>query len=134
MSRLHLKKPLLISDKLKCREAVKVLKENEHASVVLDDKGEIEGIVTPKSLLSATITGELGSNDSIKQVLTKRFTNVSYNTSLGTISRVLELEPYTLIVDNEHNNKLLGIVTQLDLLEFITNDEEKAKNHANGSV
>lgn len=131
---MQLKKPLVIADKLKCREALKVLPENEHASVVLDDKGEIDGIITPKSLLAATISGELKSNDPIKQMLTKRFTNVSYNTSLGTISRVLELEPYTLVVDDEHNNKLLGMVTQLNLLEFITNDEEKAKCLANGSV
>lgn len=64
--------------------------------------------------------------DVAEKIMEKEFRKVNLKTSLGKLSRFLEHEHYAVVLDDDKNDELVGIVTQIDLLHFINSSRNGA--------
>lgn len=84
-----------------------------------DDDGNIKGFITLDKLLSNLIAGEVKNHDSAEKALIKQYRKVAKATTLGRLSRMLQKDLYAVVLDEHNNGALIGILTQIDLLNFI---------------
>ncbi|KAG5878228.1 hypothetical protein JTB14_009207 [Gonioctena quinquepunctata] len=91
---------------------------------VVGQNGGVVGIVGVQNLVNKVISGDLKANDDISKCIDRLYPKVPKSANIGLVSRILEKEPYVMIVDVEGTgptkvNKPVGIVTAVDLLQFI---------------
>lgn len=87
-----------------------------------DAEGNIKGFITLEKLLSSLIAGEVKHSDPAEKALIKQYRKVATATTLGRLSRMLQKDIYTVVLDEYNNGALIGILTQIDLLNFICNE------------
>ncbi|XP_023029512.2 cystathionine beta-synthase [Leptinotarsa decemlineata] len=90
----------------------------------LGPNGGVVGVVTMQNIVNKVISGNLQANDSVDRCIDRLYPKVLKSANLGLVSRVLEKEPYVMILDVEGTgpskiNRPVGIVTAIDLLDFI---------------
>lgn len=130
VSVLNLQAPLSIVPSVTCQEAIDIMKKEgfDQLPVVAND-GTIKGMVTLGSLMSRVLAKKADPKTSVENVLYSQFKRVTLNTPLGKVSRILDRDHYCLVVHNqrlytsdnmEERTVVVGIVTQIDLLNYIT--------------
>lgn len=144
VSQLKLQAPVTVTPYLSCQAAIDILdKEGFDQMPVVDDFGNIMGMVTQGSLISNMIANKIKPETPVEKVLYKQFKKISLDTKLGKLYHILETEYFALVVheqrqftDSEKSiNKeiIVGIVTRIDLLNFVTkrssNKEIADKKH-----
>lgn len=110
---------------MSCQNTVDFLKSAGHLQQLLvTDENEVcvKGVVTLDALLSNLISGTVNRNDCAEKIMNKQFTKVTASTTLGKVSRILEKEPYAVVVTDD--DALIGLVSQNDIFNFITKDDE----------
>lgn len=80
-------------------------------------------MVTLNEILSDLISGKLQRSDCVEQIMKKEFRKIDLRTTLGIISRILEKENYAVVLDEEKEDRFVGILTQIDLIDFIDNSK-----------
>ncbi|XP_068602121.1 cystathionine beta-synthase b [Brachionichthys hirsutus] len=127
---LHLSAPLALLPNVTCQKAIELLQEKAFDQApVVDESGVILGVVTVTVILSSLRAREIELSDAIVKVLCKSFQQVHRTDSLGTLSHVLDKDPFALVVQNHtryeadgsagRGQRLLGVVTATDILTFI---------------
>ncbi|XP_011871860.1 PREDICTED: cystathionine beta-synthase [Vollenhovia emeryi] len=127
VSDLPLKKHVLLKG-MSCKNAADLLKSADHVQplLVTDEKDAcVKGVVTLDALLSSLISGTVNRSDCAEKVMIKQFTKVAASTALGRVSRILEKEPYAVVVNDK--DAPIGLVTQRDIFNFITKDDGDEK-------
>ncbi|XP_012525084.1 cystathionine beta-synthase [Monomorium pharaonis] len=127
VSELPLKKPILLKG-VSCQDAADFLKSAGHTqqALVTDEKQiHVKGIVTLDALLSDLIAGTVKRSDFAEKVMSKQFTKVTATTTLGKLSHILEKERYAVVVNDD--DTLIGLVSQNDIFNFITENDCNAK-------
>lgn len=123
VSKIPFKKPVILSKGSTCDEAVKILRNGSfHQMPMVDADGNVTGFVTLEKLLSSLIAGEVSKSDPAEKTLIKQFRKVATATTLGRLSRMLQKDLYAVVLDEHNNGALIGILTQIDLLNFICNE------------
>lgn len=79
-----------------------------------------------KHLTRKLVSQNYRMSDAIEKALFKQFRRESNDTSLGMISRILELDEFVAIVDDEDH--CTGVVRHLDLLSFTAQGQKSLKN------
>ena len=103
---------------------MKVLQEKHFYQLpITNQKDEVVGMVTLNEILSYLISGKLEKSDCVEKIMKEEFRKVDLQTPLGKISRILEQENYVVVLDENKNHQLVGILTQLDLIDFIDNSK-----------
>ncbi|KAJ8673933.1 hypothetical protein QAD02_005195 [Eretmocerus hayati] len=121
VTKIPFKKPVTLPLQSTCQEVVKVLQNGGfHQMPLTSNSGDIKGFVTLEKLLSALIAGEVKMNDPVEKVMIKQYRKVSQLTTLGRLSRMLQKDVYAVVLDENQNGALVGILTQIDLLNFIS--------------
>jgi len=113
---------------MSCETVVDLLKSDNHIQqlLVTDEKGiHVKGVVTLDTLLSNLISGTVNRTDIAEKIMLKQFTKITASTTLGKVSRILEKEPYAVVVNDD--DALVGVVSQNDIFNFITKDNCNAK-------
>uniref|UniRef100_A0A914W537 Cystathionine beta-synthase n=1 Tax=Plectus sambesii TaxID=2011161 RepID=A0A914W537_9BILA len=139
VNRLTLRAPVTVTAKIRCQDAIDIMnREGFDQLPVLDESGSVEGVVTMGSLMSRVAAGKLDTNSPVSTALYKQTRSIHLDTTLGKLSRYLDRDPFALIVHEQQqftdgatavNKKvIIGIVTRIDLLAFITKSEEKSKD------
>lgn len=124
VSSLHLNKPVVLPEGTTCENAMEVLQEKKfHQLPIVNGNNDVVGFVTQNLILSNLISGKVEKTELVEKIMEKEFRKVNLKTLLGKLSRFLEHEHYAVVVDEDKNDKLIGIVTQIDLLHFITNSK-----------
>lgn len=114
------KKPIILPNNSSCEEAVSILQKGGfHQIPMADEKGDIKGFITLDHLMSSLISGKVKHTDLADKALIKEYRKVSKATSLGRLSRMLQKDLYAVVLDEHNNGALIGIITQIDLLNFI---------------
>lgn len=84
--------------------------------------------------------------DPVEKALYRQFRKIKSSATLGQLSRILERDQFVVVVElrrvdtsqdaMEFRDFIVGIVTPIDLLTYITNPEnaEKIMKHQNGSM
>lgn len=127
VSDLHLNKPFVIPTGTTCEDTLKIFQEKKyHQLPIVKANNEILGFITQNLILSNLISGKVQKADVAEKIMEKEFRKVNLKTSLGKLSRFLEHEHYAVVLDDDKNDELVGIVTQIDLLHFINSSRNGA--------
>uniref|UniRef100_UPI0037E90DB5 cystathionine beta-synthase b n=1 Tax=Semicossyphus pulcher TaxID=241346 RepID=UPI0037E90DB5 len=142
---LHLSAPLTVSPLVSCQSTIEILKEKAFDQApVVDESGAILGVVTLGTILSSVSAGKVEPSDAVVKVLCKNFKQVQLTDNLGKLSRIIETDNFALVVQNQIQSQaagsacqrqmVFGVVTAIDLLNFITADERPSRSSAEGSL
>jgi len=147
--------PLTITSQVTCKAAIALLKREGFDMVpVIGTDGNIIGVVTEGNMTSKIISGRVKSEQTVDQakVIYKAFHKFSLNDSLADLARALDIEPFALVITEQRcftgnsnsmnggnkNGKEIssvvtktvvsGIVTRIDLLDFVSSGENREMN------
>lgn len=131
ISNLHLTSPPTLPTEATCQEAITALrKDGFHEIPIVEKNGHVHGVVTLSILTNSLISGKVKPTDTIEKILVKNFRKLTSSATVGRLSRILEKESYVVIIDEKQTVKLVGIATQIDVLNYIIKPSSTAT--ANG--
>lgn len=136
ISRLHLNTPFTILPEMTCQSAIEIMnRETFDQLPVVNEGGYVLGMVTLGNLMNKIVSRKITPESPVSDSIYGKFKKVSLNTTLGQLSRILDNDYFALVVHsqllysgiNESSEKeiIFGIVTRMDLLNFIMSDENK---------
>lgn len=134
VSALSLQAPLTVHPNVTIQETLTLLnKEGFDQVPVVDDSGEVQGMATVGHMMSQVMKGKVTGTDSVSNVIYKQFKQITVETTLGQLSRMLDTDHYVLVVHDQRQYQgngsmskkkmIFGIATRIDLLNFITKSE-----------
>ena len=130
--------PLTITSEVTCKSAIQLLKEEGFSMVpVIAENGNVAGVVTEGNMTSKILAGTCRSDQSVTdaKVIYKTFRKIEMNHNLVDLAHALDHEPFVLVVTEQRcfNGKspgkvdiktvISGIITRIDLLDFIAKNE-----------
>uniref|UniRef100_G1TE53 Cystathionine beta-synthase n=1 Tax=Oryctolagus cuniculus TaxID=9986 RepID=G1TE53_RABIT len=147
---LSLSVPLTVLPGVTCSDTIDILREKgfDQAPVV-DETGEILGMVTLGNMLSSLLAGKVQPSDQVCKVLYKQFkqtpcgcrhpdprpcgavtvAGIRLTDTLGVLSHILETDHFALVVHEQiqyggdeqpsKRQTVFGVVTAMDLLHFV---------------
>ncbi|XP_033836492.1 cystathionine beta-synthase-like [Periophthalmus magnuspinnatus] len=136
---LNLSAPLTVLPSVTCQRTIKILKEKgfDQAPVV-DEAGMILGMVTLGNMLASILAGKIKISDPVSKVIYKQFKQVRLTDNLGKVSRILETDHFALVVHEQIQyltdgsptlrQMVFGVVTAVDLLNFVTYRERRERS------
>ncbi|XP_050972868.1 LOW QUALITY PROTEIN: cystathionine beta-synthase a [Labeo rohita] len=136
---LNLSAPLTVLPTVTCQKTIKILKEKgfDQAPVV-NESGLILGMVTLGNMLASVLAGKVKPSDSVSKVLYKQFKQIRLTDNLGKLSRILETDHFALVVHEQIQyltdgsstlkQMVFGVVTAIDLLNFVTAREKRERS------
>ena len=91
---------------------------------VVDDNGAVIGIVTALDILRAIQGGKKLNTMLARDIMTPNPSTIKRDTPLEEIIRILVEKEIVLVpvVEDDNNNKLIGVVARLDILREKLND------------
>ncbi len=91
---------------------------------VVDDNGAVIGIVTAIDILKAIQGGKKLNTMLARDIMTPNPSTIKRDTPLEEIIRILVEKEIVLVpvVEDDNNNKLIGVVARLDILREKLND------------
>ncbi|XP_075053669.1 cystathionine beta-synthase isoform X2 [Mixophyes fleayi] len=136
VSSLSLSAPLTVLPSVSCSQTIQLLREKGFDQVpIVSEAGLVLGMVTLGNMLSSVLAGKVKPSDPVTKVIYKQFTQVHLMDNLGKLSRILENDHFALVVHEQiqyHNDgssskkqMVFGIVTAIDLLNFVTRERER---------
>lgn len=87
---------------------------------------ELLGFLNLKHLTKKVGTQNYKLTDPIDKVVFKQFRRVTDTTILGLASRILEIDEFLAVTNSI--GRLVGVVTHMQLLDFISRDEKSRAN------
>lgn len=131
VSTLDLKTPLTVGVDVCLQEVMNIMKTNSVNQLpVIDRDGSIKGMAFLPNVMSKLLNRLAKPSDPVSRAVFKKFVKVDRNDGLGHVSRVLEQDPFVLVVQNEKKftdgdnfelrETVVGIVTQRDLLNYLS--------------
>lgn len=141
VAELGVKEPVTVLPTVSCKEAVDLLVSHGFDELpVVTDAGEIVGVVTEGNVASKLASGRAAPTDPVSEVVYKGFSKVSNTTDLGTLSRIFDKDPFALVTTSQKSfapgggatekHIIFGIVSRIDLLQFITRGSAAAAGGA----
>ncbi|XP_062982645.1 cystathionine beta-synthase-like protein isoform X2 [Elgaria multicarinata webbii] len=135
---LCLSAPLTVLPSVTCEKTIDILREKGFDQVpVVDESGVILGMVTLGNMLSSVLAGKVQPSDQVNKVIYKQFKKIHLQDNLGKLSHILEIDHFALVVHEQiqyHSDgksskrqMVFGVVTAIDLLNFVTAREQRSK-------
>ncbi|CDQ95114.1 unnamed protein product, partial [Oncorhynchus mykiss] len=136
---LNLSAPLTVLPTVSCQKTIKILKENgfDQAPVV-DEAGLVLGMVTLGNMLASVLAGKIKPSDPVNKVIYTQFKQIRLTDNLGKLSRILETDHFALVVHEQIQyltdgspslkQMVFGVVTAIDLLNFVTAREKRERS------
>lgn len=134
--------PLTITTNVKCREAISLLKEEGFDMIpVLDNENNIVGVVTEGNMTSMILSGRVSPDSSVEdaRVMYKKFHKFTMKNTLSDVAQALDHDPFVLVITEQRcyrgdgqkklKSVVSGIVTRIDLLDYISSRAEGIENN-----
>ncbi|XP_033126067.1 cystathionine beta-synthase-like [Anneissia japonica] len=135
LSVLEVNAPLTVLPSVKCQDCINIMKEEGFDQLpVVSEGGVMLGTVTLGNLLTQMVAGRVKANAPVSDILYKKFKTVTLDTTLGSLSRILDIDPFALIVQYQkqycgedggvtQRQMIYGVVTQIDLVNYVTKNQ-----------
>ena len=143
--RLRARKPLptpcTVTPDMSCSDVIELLRtEGFDQLPVVDDGGEIHGVVTESNLLYKIRSLDKDFNSvQVRDVLFKKFKTVALSTKLWELSRILDRHPFVLVTASQRvftgkdkgsggkqRTMVLSVLTRIDLINHIVSQMPSA--------
>jgi len=143
VGQLNLQTPLTVTPHVSCSECIDLMGNQGFDQLpCVSETGEILGMVTVGNLTSQITSGRVQPTDPITKALYKQLTTIPVTTPLSALSRLFDVDHFVLVVTSQkcYNAKgvvnekslIFGIVTRIDLLNFILTKSPNSTRSANG--
>lgn len=98
------------------------------------NSSELVGFLSLKHLTKKVVSQNYKLSDPIDKAIFKQFQRVTEHTTLGLVSRILEIDEFVAIVNA--TGRPIGVITHMQLLEFISSGMKSVENEnvTNGVV
>merc|ERR1711892_648843 len=134
VSSLELSAPLSILPTVTVEKSIDIMVNEGYDQLpVVSGKGKVEGVATLGSLKAKLLDGKVCASDPVEKATYNTFKKLGLETTLGKLNRVLDTDHFALVVhrqrlytshqDVEEREVIVGIVTDIDLLHYITRAE-----------
>jgi len=131
---LELSAPFSVQPTVTVEQAVDIMvKEGFDQLPVMTPKGQIAGVATLGSLKSKLLNGKIHPTDPVEAGLYTQFKKLTMDTTLARLNRILDTDHFALVVHTqklytnqntvEDREVIVGIVTDIDLLHYISRAE-----------
>ncbi|XP_057192693.1 cystathionine beta-synthase b isoform X1 [Triplophysa rosa] len=159
LQELRLSAPLTVLPSVSIKKTIQILKVKAFDQApVVDEAGQILGMVTLGNMLSSVLAGKVRPSDPISRVLYKQFKQVRLTDNLGKLSRILETDHFALVVHEQiqlggvsslncsacladmtdgsstMRQMVFGVVTAIDLLNFVAIRERRERSMSECSL
>ena len=124
--------PCTVTPDMPCSDVIQLLRtEGFDQLPVVDDGGEIHGVVTESNLLYKIRSLDKDFNSAqVRDVLFKKFKTVALSTKLWELSRILDRHPFVLVTASQRvftgkdkgskqRTMVLSVLTRIDLINHI---------------
>lgn len=139
LQELRLSAPLTVLPLVSIKKTIQILKEKAFDQApVVDEAGQILGMVTLGNMLASVLAGKVRPSDPINKVLYKQFKQVRLTDNLGKLSRILETDHFALVVHEQiqymsngspkMRQMVFGVVTAIDLLNYVATRERRERS------
>ncbi|KAL7027284.1 hypothetical protein ACKWTF_005392 [Chironomus riparius] len=122
---------ITITETATCHEVIDKLKSMHlDQAAITDTHGNIQGMATVNNIMCKILDRSVELNDPISKALFKKFIKIEMDTTLGKLSRILEKEPYAVVVQKReiYDNRMtkniesvITVLTQNDMLNYLAN-------------
>jgi len=99
-------------------DSVMLMKEHGISQLPVVEDGRLVGIITESDLLAKLVDGRATLASAVAEVMFRNVTTVKAGEDSGRLVQIFAKGMVALVVDDE--NKLLGIVTKMDLVDMLT--------------
>ncbi len=106
----------------KLRSALDTFRDRGISQMPVLDQGKLAGIITEADVLRVLLDGHAGGDTAIAEVMVRKVSTVSPDADAGMLPRIFERGEVALVVGPERN--VLGILTKLDLIDYLTKRPE----------
>ena len=97
--------PLKMNTSTTCEIVINKLKsENVEQIPIVDNNGKLQGMATISYLMNKILDSTLKQSDSIEKALFKKFIKIKSDVSVGRLSRILETQPFVVVVADMRRN------------------------------
>lgn len=124
--------PCTVTPDMPCSDVIQLLREEGFDQLpVVDEGGEIHGVVTESNLLYKIRSLDKDFNSvQVRDVLFKKFKTVALSTKLWELSRILDRHPFVLVTASQRvftgkdkgskqRTMVLSVLTRIDLINHI---------------
>ena len=131
--------PCTVTPDMSCSDVIELLRaEGFDQLPVVDDGGEIHGVVTESNLLYKIRSLDKDFNCvEVRDVLFKKFKTVALSTKLWELSRILDRHPFVLVTASQRvftgkdkgskqRTMVLSVLTRIDLINHIVSQMPSA--------
>jgi len=135
---LRLRQPFTLAPTISCSDAVELLqKQGFDQMPVIDDKGEVLGVVTAGNLMAKLVANRVAPSDPVSKVLYRQFKQISLDTSLARLSKIFNTDHFALVITSQNwfssidqvivKKLVVGVATRIDLLNYILHHQPSEK-------
>ena len=105
-------------------DAVAIMRREGISQLPVLDGNRLAGIVTEADLLSILVDGRFSTDTSVAEVMNRKVSTCGVHESANTLPERFNRGEVALVLDEGKN--LIGIVTKLDLIDYLTNRQRRA--------
>lgn len=119
VSVLKLAEAQSVLDTTTCQAALEKMRTNQlsHLNIVDAADGKtLKGVLTLAHVTKRVVSMNLQLTDAVDRAVFKQFRKITVDTELGLVARILEMDEFAIVVDDDGRYRF---VTRMDLLTFI---------------
>lgn len=122
VSEIQLAAPSTVAPHITCHEAIELMEKRGFDQLPVVKDGVPRGVVTIGDLLSKLSSGRVLRSDPVSNVMFGNFTRVTNDTTLAELAEIFDKDYFAIVTTqaDAHDGKIVGIVTRIDLLNYIT--------------
>ena len=141
---IPLNTPITITPNMTCKEAIEVMTSQSFDMVPVQSEkdGKVIGVITEGNLTSMITQNRIQPEEYCVRAMFKQFQNVQLSTTLGDLAAIFDSNYYALVIAEQKcfsrgstvtRTVVAGVVTRIDLLNFITNSDDRLRDGSKNS-
>ena len=101
------------------KKAASLMKKHKIGTVVITGNSRIEGIITERDILNFVLQKEFDLNAKLEKVMTKKPITIDHKATDALAAYLMQKHKIKKLIVTK-NDKLVGIITQTDLLKLFS--------------